>query len=351
MKQGVWGCVVLLVMMLALPAHAGVIAQVDLKDGSRLLGEIIDMTDGNLKMKAAFSKSDPISILWSEVVGITSEESMSFVLKDGIVLNGKPKMVEPGKLEMQTTILTRPLPVDVHSILAVNPPEKKAVEFTGNLNFGGSINSGNTHLKNASLLGELVARSDRMRLTLQARWIYGENDNTIIARNAYGLIKLDFFITKRFYAYTSAIFEQDTFQDLQLRTSINAGPGYQFIDVGDFTSPYLKDMKLSAEIGFGFFNEDFKVAEDKSYATGRWAVDFLWPVLPTVTFFHQHQGFPSLEDTSDFYVITQQGVRVKVWKDFISSLQINWRYDNTPSPGNKKSDFLYLLTLGYNFVS
>ena len=228
---------------------------------------------------------------------------------------------------------------------------KKAVVYTGNINFGGSINSGNTELKNASFLGELVARSDRMRLTLLARWIYGENDNTVIARNAFGMIKLDFFITKRFYAYSSAIFEQDTFQDLQLRTSINAGPGYQFIDAGDFTSPYFKEMLLSAEIGLGFFNEDFKVARDKSFVTGRWAIDFLWPVLPTVTLFHQHQGFPSLESTSDFYVTSQQGIRLNIWENFISSFQVNWRYDNTPAPGNKKSDLLYLLTLGYAFVS
>ncbi|MGB0909803.1 MAG: DUF481 domain-containing protein [Nitrospirales bacterium] len=339
----------LVAVLIAPIAHAGVLSQIELKDGSRVFGEIVEMTEGKLKVQAAFSEEDPIVIRWSEVVGLTSEESMILVLDDGITLNGKPQTSEAGILQVQTTLLKRPLPVKVSSILSVNPPVKKAVEYTGNINFGGSINSGNTRLKSASLLGELIARSDRLRLTLLGRWIYGENEGAVIARNAFGMIKLDFFITKRFYAYSSAIFEQDTFQDLQLRTSINAGPGYQIIDKGDFVSPYYREMRLSGEIGLGFFNEDFKVASDNSFVSGRWAIDFLWPILSTVTFFHQHQGFPSLEKTSDYYIVSQQGVRLNMWENFISSFQVNWRYDNTPSPGNKKSDYLYLLTLGYAF--
>ncbi len=341
----------LMVMQVATMAYAGVLAQIDLKDGSRVFGEIIEMTEGKLKVQTAFSEEDPIVINWSEVAGLTSEEPMTLVLDDGIILKGKPSMVEPGTLQMQTTLLERPLPLSTDSVLAVNPPEKKAVVYTGNISFGGSINSGNTKLKNASLLGELTARSDRLRLTIFGRWIYGEDNSRVIARNAFGTIKLDFFITKRFYAYSSAIFEQDTFQDLQLRTSINAGPGYQLIEVGDFASPYFREMQLNGEIGIGFFNEDFKVAEDKNFITGRWAINFLWPVLSTVTLFHQHQGFPSLESSSDYYITSQQGIRLNIWESFISSLQMNWRYDKTPSPGFKKSDFLYLLTIGYEFVS
>jgi len=332
-------------------AYAGTMAQIDLKDGSRVFGEILEMNEGKLTVNTAFGQEEPIIIHWSEVVGITSAEPITLELNDGMTLTGVPTTDESGNLQVQTKLLNRPLPVDMATVLAVNPPEKKAVVYEGNVSFGGAINSGNTRQKNASFLGELVARSERLRLTILGRWIYGENRSNITARNAFGTIKLDFFITKRFYAYSSAIFEQDTFQDLQLRTSINAGPGYQIIDKGDFSSPYLQGMMLNGEIGFGFFNEDFKIAPDQNYVTGRWAIDFLWPVLPTVTLFHQHQGFPSLESRSDYYITSQQGVRFNIWENFVSSLQINWRYDNTPSPGFKKSDVLYLLTLGYAFVS
>ena len=76
-----------------------------------------------------------------------------------------------------------------------------------------------------------------------------------------------------------------------------------------------------------------------------------WPVTKDITIFHQHQGFPSLENFSDYYITSQQGIRIKVIGNFTTSFQVNWRYDNTPSVGKKPSDFQYLLNLGYNFDS
>lgn len=158
-------------------------------------------------------------------------------------------------------------------------------------------------------------------------------------------------MTKRFYKYTGVLFEQDTFQDLNLRSSVFAGPGYQLIDEGDYASPYLSKLKLHGEVGLGYFNEDFKCSEDINYFTGRWAVNFHWSILPTLTLFHEHQGFPSLDKTSDWSVTSQQGLRMNTWKDFNITFQINWRYDNSPAPGTQKADTHYILSLGYAFDS
>lgn len=346
-------CVAFVSLLLGNPGLglAGPTGKITLKDGSQVFGEILDMTDGMIKVKTLFHEGDPIKIRWAEVVGIDTQEPMTFVLGNGTVLQGQPVMTQPGTLGVKTDLLADPIPVQVASVMAVNPPVKKAVVYTGNINFGASKTSGNTKIENYSLLGELIARSERLRLTILGRYLYGENDNEVVARNAFGTIKLDFFISKRFYWNAGALFEQDTFQDLNLRTSLFTGPGYQFIDVGDFSSPYLNKMQLSAEAGLGFFNEDFKRAADQNSITGRWAVNFNWPVVPWLTVFHQHQGFPSLEKTKDYYVTSQQGIRLTMWENFISTFQINWRYDNTPAPGNKKGDTQYLLTLGYAFES
>jgi len=327
------------------------LGKLSLKDGSQLYVEILEMTEGFITVKTLFHDGDPIKIKWSEVVGMTSEDQVQLVLNSGTILQGKPSMLGPGTLGIQTDMLIEPIPVAVESVMAVNPPIKKAVVYTGNINFGASVITGNTRFKSYNFLGELIARSERLRLTILGRYQNGESDGEQNVRNAFGTIKLDFFITKRFYAYVGALFEQDTFQDLNLRTSLFAGPGYQFIDVGDFSSPYLNKMQLNAEAGLGFFNEDFKRSSDRNNVTGRWALNFNWPVLPVLTLFHQHQGFPSLEKSSDYYITSQQGLRWTMLDNFIATLQYNWRYDNTPAPGNKKSDKQILLTLGYAFES
>jgi putative salt-induced outer membrane protein YdiY len=339
----------LFICLMPIGGMAEPLGKLSLKDGSQLYVEVLEMTEGFITVKTLFHDGDPITIKWSEVVGLTSEEPVTVVLNSGTILQGKPSMLGPGTLGITTDMLGEPIPVAVESVMAINPPIKQAVAYSGNINFGASIITGNTKLKTYSFLGELVARSERLRLTILGRYLNGETDGTLNVRNAFGTIKLDFFITKRFYAYAGALFEQDTFQDLNLRTSLFAGPGYQLIDIDDFSSPYFNKMQLGAEIGLGFFNEDFKLANDRNNVTGRWAVNFNWPVIPALTLFHQHQGFPSLEKSSDYYITSQQGLRWTMLENFISTLQYNWRYDNTPAPGTKKTDKQILLTIGYAF--
>ena len=338
----------LFICLMPIGGMAEPLGKLSLKDGSEVYGEILGMTEGFITVKTIFHEGDPLKIKWAEVVGLTSEEPVTIVLNSGTILQGKPSMVAPKTIGIQTDMLREPIPVAVESVKAVNPP-KHAVVYSGNINFGASIITGNTRFKSYNFLGELIARSERLRLTILGRYLNGQTDGEQTVRNAFGTIKLDFFITKRFYAYAGALFEQDTFQDLNLRTSLFAGPGYQFIDVGDFSSSYFNKMQLSVEAGLGFFNEDFKRSSDRNNVTGRWAVDFNWPVLPVLTLFHQHQGFPSLEKRKDWYITSQQGLRWTMWKNFISTLQFNWRYDNTPAPGKKKSDKQYLATIGYAF--
>ncbi len=350
MRSTIFAYLALLMFATSGVAHAAsTLGQIHLKDGSQLHGEIISMVGGTLKAKASFSPGDPIPIAWSEVTGLTTQSSIILVLNNGVTLHGIAQPGDPGTIQLATDLIKVTIPVRVETVIAINPPARKPVHYKGNINFGGSLTAGNTDLKQANFLGELVIRGDILRLSLLGRWNYSEDSGSIITRNAFGTIKLDFFVTKRFYLFASTLFEQDTFQDIQLRTSISGGPGYQFIIKDDFSSPYLRNMELDGEIGLGFFNEDFKVAKDQQFVTGRWAANLDWPVTPDITIFHQHQGFPSLEDFTDFYVTSQQGIRIKVMGNFTTGFQMNWRYDNTPSTGKKASDFQYLLTLGYSF--
>jgi len=154
---------------------AGPLAKITLTDGSQIYGEIQGMTDGMIKVQTLFYEEDPLNIKWSEVSGIDTEEPMTFVLSNGTTLHGKPAMTQPGTLGVQTDLLPEPIQVQVGSVMAVNPPVKKAVVFIGNFNFGGSVTSGNTDLKNFSFVGELIARSERLRLTLLGRYLYGQD--------------------------------------------------------------------------------------------------------------------------------------------------------------------------------
>ncbi|GKS56676.1 hypothetical protein YTPLAS18_02030 [Nitrospira sp.] len=321
---------------------------VTLKDGSVIYGEVLDLDAGKLRVKTGFGDGDGVVTLkWKDVSGLTLAKPGSFTTVEGSIIRAQAVESQAGHVTLKGEPLSVPVDVPLSSIKAINVP---SVQFTGNATVGISGASGNSEYKNFSGLFDLVARNERLRLTLMGRYIYGESDSALTARNALATIKLDFFLTKRWYWFTNAYFEQDTFQDLKLRTAIGTGPGYQLIDKGDFNGIF-SDMLLSAETGVSYFNEDFRTPtrEDMSSVRGRWAIDWVWTVIKDrVSLFHNDQGYVSYENASDFYIIANQGATLNIYKNFIIRPQVTYRYNNNPVAGTQKSDTIYLITFGYS---
>jgi len=322
--------------------------KVTLKDGSVIYGEVVEMEGGILLIKST-SAQDMIKVKWEEVSTIKVSHPLPFHLKEGTMLIGTVEESEPGTMRLRAEPMQGTLAVPMDSVLSVNPIIQRPVIYVGSLTGGYSQTTGNSHLRNASLLGDFVARSEQLRLTLNGRYVYGDNANTLIARNARGTIKLDFFITKRFFWFASAYFESDTFQDLKMRTALASGPGYQFVDRGDFRG-ILKDMTLYAEAGLAYFNEDFRVADDTSSPRGRGSIKLNWPLFDDrITLYHYSEFYPSLANTKNYYLTMDNGVRLKIIEGFVSSFQVTTRYNSKPAAGTGDTDNLYLMTLGYSF--
>ncbi len=278
MKKGFWICVLLTCLIapqLVAAADAPAVADtpatpappdaITLKDGGGVLyGEVVEMSDGVLYIKTAAAEDKIIKIKWANVEKLVINHPIPFHLKEGSVLIGTATEGPDGTIHVQTGPLKEAIEIPMDSVTALNPLIQPPVIYKGTLTGGYSQATGNSHFRNASLLGDFVARSEQLRLTLNGRYVYSDQDNVLTARNARGTIKMDFFITKRLFWFASAYFEQDTFQDLKLRTALASGPGYQFIEKGDYASPWLKDMTLYAETGLAYFNEDFTTAPDQA---------------------------------------------------------------------------------------
>lgn len=74
-------CAFLSLSLLASPGWslAGPLGKITLKDGSQIYGEIVEMTEGKIQVKPLFHEGeDPITIKWSEVMEIDTEDPMSF---------------------------------------------------------------------------------------------------------------------------------------------------------------------------------------------------------------------------------------------------------------------------------
>lgn len=323
---------------------------VTLKDGGVLYGEIIEMSGGVLYIKTAAAADNIVKIKWANVSKLAINHPIPFHLKEGTVLIGTATEGPNGTINVRAEPLKEMVEITMDSITALNPIIQPPVIYSGTLTGGYTQTTGNSHLKNASLLGDFVARSEQLRLSLNGRYVYGDNDNTLNARNARGTIKMDFFITKRLFWFASAFFESDHFQDIKLRTALSSGPGYQIIDRGDYDSPWLKDMTLYAEAGLAYFDEDFTTAPDQSSFRGRCSVKLNWPILDDrVTFYHFDEFYPSLQNTKNYYLTMDNGVRFKLFAGFVSGIQVTTRYNSSPASATGNTDNMYLVTLGYSF--
>lgn len=330
---------------------APVLDVVTLKDGSVIHGEVVEMTGGLLVIKSALA-ADLIKVKWSDVSKIAVSHPLPFHLKEGTILNGTVEEGDPGTMRVKAGPSGDTMTVPMDAVTQVNPVIQSPVIYTGSINAGYSQSTGNSSLRNISVVGDLVARSEQLRLTLLGRYVYGDNSGSLQVRNARGTIKLDFFITKRLFWFASAYVENDFLQNLKLRTAIASGPGYQFIERGDFKGIF-KDMTFYAEAGPTYFNEDYRdnrLTDDRASFRARVAMKWDWPLFDgRVVLYHYNEIFPSVQNASDFFFTMDNGVRMKILAGLASGFQVTTRYNNRPPAGTGDTDNLYLLTLGYAF--
>ena len=324
---------------------------VTLKDGSIIYGEVIEMSGGLLQIKNSLA-GDIIKVKWAEVSKLAVSHPIPFHLKEGTVLVGTVEEGDPGMMKIKAGPTGSMMTVPMETVTHVNPVVQPPVIYSGSLNAGYSQATGNSHLRNVSIIGDLVARSEQLRLTVLGRYVYGDNNGSLITRNARGTIKLDFFITKRLFWFASAYVENDFLQNLKLRTAIASGPGYQWIERGDFGGIF-KDMTFYTEAGAAYFNEDYRdntLTGDKASFRGRVAMKWDWPLFDgRVTLYHYNEIFPSVQNFSDFFFTMDNGIRMKILAGLASGFQVTTRYNNRPPAGTGDTDNLYLLTLGYAF--
>jgi putative salt-induced outer membrane protein YdiY len=312
--------------------------EVWLKNGDHLTGKVKSLDGGTLLFNTAYAGD--LSIKWEEVVNLRTDDPVKVVLGDETSAQGPVTPGDSGKVKVKPEQVAEPVTVDLANIKTINPKPPVTKRFRANVGY--SLSDGNTNTEDIYADAEFVARTIDNRYTIGARYKRSENENVKTEDNAFGYMKYDHFFTKKWYGYANATGEQDEFKDLDLRTTLGAGAGYQFIE--------SERTHLSLEGGLSYVDENYIVNEDNSFAAGRWGLRFDHFILPkSLQYFLSHEGLQSVEDSDDLLLFTQTGFRVPFYKNLNITAQFNWDYDKSPSPGKKESDYTYLLTLGYNW--
>jgi len=312
-----------------------------LKNGNRLSGTIVSMSEGKLVLETDFAGR--LTIDWNHVEQLATDAPLTLVLADGSIIRGIPTSGKtPGRIKLAASSPADPAPVELARVTAINPPDEQPIKLNGLINVGFNKASGNTDLKNAHIDAELLARTVSHRVTLGGAYNRASEDNRKTEDNAMGHLKHDYFLTQSFYLYLNGFAERDRFKNLSLRTTIGPGLGYQFFE-GEL-------MNLSVETGPSYVYTNYDGAGRDESLSGRWGVKFdRFFFEKLFQYYFSNEGYVSASDTSDVFMFTRTGLRFPIRGGLSLNAGFEWDWDNTPAEDADKSDYRYILSVGYGF--
>jgi len=322
----------------AAPAQAD---EIYLKNGKHLSGKLVSMKEGKLTLETTFAGK--LTLDWNQVERVVTEEAATIVLNDGSTAQGrlKPSKADD-RMELSLDTISESRILEPADIQAINPPVEPPIKFSGKINVGLNKASGNTDTENVHADAELVARAKKIRVTLGGAYNWASEDNENTEDNAMGYLKHDYFLTEKLYWYLNGMLERDQFKDINLRTTVGPGLGYQFFE-GEL-------MNLSVEAGPSYVNTDYDEEDDEDSISGRWAVKFdRFFFEKLFQYYFSNEGYVSTSDMSDVFMFTKTGLRFPLRAGLFFNLGWEWDWDNTPADNAEKSDYRYILSLGYGF--
>jgi putative salt-induced outer membrane protein YdiY len=323
-------------------ATAGTLAdQVIFKNGDKLSGKLQTLSGGKLKIQSAVAGE--IIVDMKDVATLATDAPVELRTADGRTINQAIMAGDQGQVKLADG---EALPVE--RIAQINPPKSA---WTGSITVNGAIARGNTNTEELGVKidASLRRETDRIddRFTVGAGYNFGRQEdpdtgqkNTTTDR-WFAQGKYDRFFNDKLYGYGLAKVEHDRIAGLDWRLSPGVGVGYQWIE-----SPR---MNFNTEAGVSYVYEEYDTADTNDFVSVRLSYHFDKQLRQNVSFFHNLEYLPSVEDIADFIITADAGMRVTLTDSFFAEFKFEWQHDSTPAPGAVDDDLRYLLGVGWMF--
>jgi putative salt-induced outer membrane protein YdiY len=319
-----------LIIFCATPAAAD---QLRLTTGDRFTGQTVSLSGGTLTFTTAYGS---VQVPWTEAISLTIDQPVLVTIGTNAPVQVTITAAGDGQATLQPGGT-----VPLAQITALSRPQP-AIIMDGGANAGYITTGGNTDVNSLRLDGDVVARTAANRYTANAALIRAKDRGIETARTWTTALKYDRFLTPRLFLNASTSLTNDPFRDLDLRTALGAGVGYQVLDTGRVT--------LTADAGLGYVNENFASQADDSYAAARESAALNAALVPDrVEFFHLHDAYVGVTGDDNLFVKMQNGVRFALVAGFVMTLRHDLDYDQSPAIGRESSDRAFALALGYRF--
>ena len=330
---------------LFIPLQNALSDELVMKDGSKIIGEIVKREGKTLDFKTSFA--GVIKVQWAQVSELHADKPMKIMLQDERLLSAQHIKSSESGIILYDDIepdLTEPS-IAQAELAYINPDPWRTGEgykLGGHVNFALQKERGNTDKDEIDVDGDLIWRFKDDRVTLAGELEYDRNDNQKTKDKWKLNSAYNHFFSKKWYGGAYLGLEHDRFSDLDLRTTIGPGVGYQWFE--------SKEMNLRAEIGPMYVDENFDNDEDNSYGALGWGLNFdKYLFGEFMQFYHRHTGLWNLEDTSNVVWNTWTGLRFPLILGLVASTEMQVEYDSGAAEDADKTDTTFSVKLGYQW--
>jgi len=328
-------------------------AQVTLKNGDRLTGTIVSLSDKKLVVKTDYA--GPITIDWDAVAQFSSDQTMVVTRTNQQVISGTVA-TQDSSLVVSNASGTQTIPQTDVAVIR-SPADQTAYEkslhpgfledWTGGGSLGFALARGNSDTTNIALgfNADRKTTTDEWTLFMASLYTTSRADNvtTTTANNFGGAIGYDHNLTKRLFAFGLFSGMYDDLQDLNERLSPNGGLGFHVI------ASKTTDFDVLGGIGYTYENYSNGVVNNYINATIGEVLTHHFTASTSVAeklFF-----YPYLNSGGNYRGTFDFGLASKFYRAFTWNLNFGDIYNSKPIAGKKDNDLVLTTGLGITFGS
>ena len=143
------------------------------------------------------------------------------------------------------------------------------------------------------------------------------------------------------YLYLNVDMLSDDFKDINFRTSVGPGFGYQIWDE--------ENRSLWLEAGVSYTNEERDVGVDSDWVAARLGINFLYKLFDRILFVDNFVIYPNLDDTGEYTLRNEASLLTDIGSNWAFKLTNIWEQNSNPGPTLEKDDFTWILGVQYTF--
>jgi putative salt-induced outer membrane protein len=340
--------------------------RITLKNGDRLTGTVVK-SDGKTLVLHTTAAGD-VTIQYSDIQDITTEEELNITLKDGKTLVG-PVTTSDGKLEVATKS-GGTVPADKDDVKLIrNDEEQEAYNkllhpglfhgWNGGANVGLAVARGNSETESLAIAFNALHPTVDSKITVYASSINTTNNlatPSTVANLTLGGFRYDRNLTPRLFVFGAADYMVNGLQSLDLRQVYGGGFGVHAIKSANTTLDFLGGLNYTHET----YSNGPAIAGTLPVVYTSYGITNRFVALTLGEELNQNLGkstvlteafyvFPNLQQTGEYRITFNAGTVTKMgkwlgWQNQLAVIDIS-----NPPAGTKSTDVVFTTGLNVAF--